>query len=99
MKYLDGNEVLKGDAVIIPTGEQEVFVVGQVHQFIERSGHIRVTGYALPVKAETAVLASKAYACYVDGIKADKPAPEPPPETPPADQPPAELPPEPTPAA
>jgi hypothetical protein len=70
MKYLDGQEVLKGDAVIAPT--EETVVVGQVHQFMERTGHVRITGYALPVKAETCLLAKDAYAALAEKVGKSK---------------------------
>jgi hypothetical protein len=66
MNYLNNKAVMKGDAVIILVSD--TYIAGTVHELYERNQQIRVTGYALAVKADTAVLASDAYKALVDPI-------------------------------
>lgn len=63
MKSLNGKELKRGDAVIfqVGVGDQSVVMVGNIQQFDDRHGLIRVSGYALPIKADGVVLASDAW--------------------------------------
>lgn len=60
MKYANGKEPLKNDAIICPDGNGGV-IVGNVNQLYERSEQLTVFGYPLRLKASDCVLASDAY--------------------------------------
>lgn len=64
MKYLDGKEVLRGDAVIAPVDNGKSVVCGTVHEIYERVEKVRITGYALMVDAKDCVLAQEAFNAY-----------------------------------
>jgi hypothetical protein len=98
MKYLNGKDALKGDAVVTLVGKEKFAVAGVVHELYERNQQVRVSGYNLPVLASDCVLASDAYDALAapilakrkaDKEAADKVAQQPAPETQPTNSPPA----------
>ena len=76
MKNLNGKELKRGDAVIfqVGVGDQTVTMVGNVHQFDERHLLLRVSGYALPIKADSVVLAEDAWNAFAAPIIAQNKA-------------------------
>ena len=64
MKYLNGQEALKGDAVVTVTPDGYA-IAGLVTELYERNQAVRITGYGLQVASKDCVLAKDAY----DAIK------------------------------
>ena len=65
MKYLNGKEAIKGDAVVYETPDK-ISVVGYITDLYIRNQTVRISGYPLQVLSEKVVLASDAYAAVLE---------------------------------
>lgn len=70
MKYLNGKVAMKRDTVLFETpGPDSIVMAGNVSDFMDRTSHLRVSGYPLPVLAADALLASDCYLAVAEPLK------------------------------
>jgi len=73
VKYINGKTPMLNDSVVVAL-EDGTVLAGSVHQIYERNKTFRITGYALSIPANTAILAEDAYKAAVAPILAEREA-------------------------